>query len=58
MNGMSKTPENLVKFLREASKYFSNRPTGGEDSAYWANIYNAENCIAAAELIEKEVIGL
>lgn len=32
------------KFLAEAATYFRNRPTDGEDRAYWANVYNAENC--------------
>lgn len=47
-----------MTFLEEAALYFENRPTGGEDSAHWANTYNAENCRkadarlrAAADLI-------
>ncbi len=32
-----------IAWLREAARYFSNRPTGGEDAAHWANVYNAEN---------------
>lgn len=47
-----KEPKGLVRFLREAAKYFENRDTGGEDRAYWANVYNAESCRAAADLIE------
>lgn len=39
-------------FLTEASKYFANRPTGGEDRAYWANVYNSENCTKTLQLIE------
>lgn len=42
-------PADIV-FLREMASFFRNRPTGGEDAAHWANVYNAENCdrIAAA----------
>jgi len=36
--------DRAVKFLEEAANYFEHRPTGGEDRAYWANVYNAENC--------------
>jgi hypothetical protein len=33
------------------AEYFRSRPTGGEDSAFWANEANAERCeIAAARL--------
>lgn len=32
-----------IAWLKEAARYFSNRPTGGEDAAHWANVYNAEN---------------
>ena len=31
-------------FLLKAAQYFRKRPTGGEDRAHWANVYNAENC--------------
>lgn len=40
-------------FLRAAANYFRNRPTGGEDSAHWANVYNAENCEKAALEMER-----
>ncbi len=44
------------KFLELAARYFENRPTNGEDCAYWANVYNAENCRAAAKLLlEKDM---
>lgn len=32
-----------IAWLQEASRYFSKRPTGGEDAAHWSNVYNAEN---------------
>lgn len=48
----SLTTEGPVSFLREAATYFRNRPTNGEDSAHWANVYNAENCEKAADRIE------
>jgi len=38
----------LVAFLNEAASYFERRDTGGEDSAFWANVANAENCRKAA----------
>lgn len=46
------TPESAVKFLREAARYFAQRPTGGEDAAHWANVYNAETCGKIADLLE------
>lgn len=39
----------LAAFLREAATYFKGRPTGGEDSAFWANEANAERCQIAAD---------
>jgi hypothetical protein len=46
-------PEWMQKFLHNAAKYFENRPTDGEDKAYWANTYNAEKCRKIADEIEK-----
>lgn len=40
-----------IRFLNEASEYFEHRPTNGEDRAYWANVYNAENCRKVIEEI-------
>ena len=37
-----------VGFLREASRYFRCRSTGGEDSAHWSNVYNADACLRIA----------
>lgn len=42
----------LVAFQKEAANYFRKRPTGGEDKAHWANVYNAENCDKTANVIE------
>lgn len=42
-----------VAFLREAARYFRNRPTGGEDMAFWSNVYNAENCERIAKRLEE-----
>lgn len=47
-----KTPEAAIDFLEKAAKYFENRPINGEDSAYWANVYNAENCRLIAEMLK------
>lgn len=41
----------LVEFLNEAARYFTKRDTNGEDMAYWANVYNAENCRKAASAL-------
>lgn len=44
-----------VAFLTEAAKYFERRPTRGEDSAVWSNVYNADNCRKIARLIQTEL---
>lgn len=41
-----------VQFLRDAARYFAQRPTNGEDKAHWANTFNAEGCHKAADYIE------
>lgn len=46
----------LCIFLREAARFFEKRPTHGEDSAYWANVFNAEKCRAAADMLEADVL--
>ena len=46
-------PDWMQKFLHNAAKYFENRPTDGEDTAHWANTYNAEKCRKIAAEIEK-----
>ena len=46
------TPQGAIIFLKEAAKYFRNRPTDGEDRAYWANEYNAEQCEKIVEYLE------
>lgn len=38
-----------IVWLREAARYFSNCPTNGEDSAHWANVFNAENANKLAD---------
>lgn len=43
--------DSAIIFLGKAAKYFENRPTGGEDRAYWANVYNAENCRKVQALV-------
>lgn len=45
------TPEKAIEFLNETAKYMSNRDTGGEDKAYWANVYNAQNCHEIANVL-------
>lgn len=42
----------MVAFLNEAAKYFSNRPTNGEDAAHWSNVVNSENCRKIAQYIQ------
>ncbi|MBO6808450.1 hypothetical protein [Thalassospira sp.] len=61
MSDAKKYDEESVDFLLEAARYFEKRPTDGEDKAYWANVYNAENCRKAAEDLKskkEEVEGL
>jgi hypothetical protein len=45
------TTDDAVKFLREAARYFGNRPTDGEDRAFWANVTNAEACTRIADML-------
>ena len=46
------SPQAAIDWLAEASRYFENRPTKGEDSAIWSNIYNSRNCLKIANLIK------
>lgn len=41
-----------IEWLREAARYFAGRTTGGEDSAHWANVYNAENANKLASRLD------
>ena len=50
--------DEAIAFLKEASRYFSTRPTNGEDGAHWSNVYNAENCDKIASLIDSQRAGL
>ena len=47
------TKQAAINFLEQAAKYFETRPTNGEDRAHWSNVYNAENCRAIINLLEK-----
>ena len=49
-----RTPEGMANFLDEAARYFRLRPTDGEDSRHWSNVYNAENCEAIAAYIRQQ----
>jgi hypothetical protein len=42
-----------IAWLREAARYFANRPTGGEDAAHWSNVYNAENANKLADRLSQ-----
>jgi hypothetical protein len=46
------SPQAAISYLKDAANYFKNRDTKGEDSAFWANIQNAENCRRIARLIK------
>ena len=46
--------EGHLTFLKMAAVYFLDRPTGGEDKAHWANVFNAENCTKIAETLEAQ----
>ena len=52
-NPIYSDPEWMHKFLHNAAIYFESRPTNGEDTAYWANVYNAEKCIKIADEITR-----
>ena len=52
-NPIYSDPEWMHKFLHNAAIYFESRPTNGEDTAYWANAYNAEKCIKIADEITR-----
>ena len=43
-----------VEFLEEASNYFKNRVTNGEDKAYWANVYNSESCKKVIDILVED----
>ena len=45
----------LIAWAEEAARYFENRPTGGEDKAHWANVYNAENARRVADALRAVV---
>lgn len=38
-----------IAWLKEAANYFKNRPTNGEDSAHWANVYNSQFAASLAD---------
>jgi len=40
-----------LMFLEATAIYFTNRDTGGEDRAHWANVSNAETCRKIARLL-------
>ena len=52
-NPIYSDPEWMQKFLHNAAIYFENRPTDGEETACWANAYNAEKCIKIAAEITR-----
>lgn len=57
---ITKSPFDIMKgvlFLEEAARYFLNRPPKGEDRAYWANIYNAENCTNIAQYLKEQIVS-
>lgn len=43
-----------IAWLVAAAQYFERRPTDGEDSAHWSNVYNAKNCREIADLLRTE----
>jgi hypothetical protein len=46
------TNQQASAFLREAAAYFERRPINGEDSAFWSNVKNAENCRKIADMLD------
>lgn len=51
--GAVEAGRDLAAWLQAAATYFEKRPTNGEDRAHWANVFNAENCRAAAAEITR-----
>jgi hypothetical protein len=47
--------DSAIAFLEETARYFENRPTGGEDRAHWANVYNAATCREIAAVIKESL---
>lgn len=45
-----------IDWLEEAASYFAGRDTHGEDSAHWANAYNAANCQKIAALLRAPAV--
>ncbi len=45
----------IIAWLTEARRYFSTRPTNGEDSAHWSNVMNSEMCGKIASWIDRLV---
>lgn len=48
--------ERLAVFAAEAARYFEGRPIAGEDSAFWANVTNAETCRKIAATLRAVVV--
>src|ERR1700692_4300941 len=46
------TKEEMVTWLEECAVYFERRDTGGEDMAFWSNVYNAENARKIARYLD------
>lgn len=46
-----------ISWLEAAARYFEKRDTRGEDSAFWSNVYNAEQARDVAELIKELAKG-
>lgn len=43
----------IIVWLIEARRYFTTRPTNGEDSAHWSNVINSEMCDKIASRIDR-----
>lgn len=53
MGSRQLTKDEAVLFLLEIANYFNNRPTHGEDRAFWSNVYNSENCLKVVNLLRE-----
>lgn len=51
VNEKAITKEAALAWLERAAEYFEKQSTRGEDKAFWANIYNAENARKIATYI-------
>lgn len=53
MSERTMTTKAAMAFMNDMAVYFENKSAGGDDAAYWAKVYNAENCRIIANMIHR-----